>query len=108
MVDSFLLGATKVVTIHIKGAPSAQAAKTVANSIAQSSLVKTAVFGQDANWGRVLAAVGYLPSSFSFFLFFSILLSYYNLHLLSSVDTVVWMLSQRRYHCGLRKERAIN
>jgi len=52
-------GATKLVTIHIKGAPSAEAAKTVANSIAKSSLVKTAIFGQDANWGRVLAAVGY-------------------------------------------------
>jgi glutamate N-acetyltransferase/amino-acid N-acetyltransferase len=52
-------GATKVVTVHIKGAPSVQAAKTVANSITKSSLVKTAIFGQDANWGRVLAAVGY-------------------------------------------------
>lgn len=52
-------GATKLVTIRIKGAQSSQAAKTVANSIARSSLVKTAIFGQDANWGRVLAAVGY-------------------------------------------------
>lgn len=49
-----------MVTIHIKAAPSESAAKTVANSIAKSSLVKTAIFGQDANWGRVLAAVGYL------------------------------------------------
>jgi len=52
-------GATKLVTIRVKGAPNTQAAKTVANSIARSSLVKTAIFGQDANWGRVLAAVGY-------------------------------------------------
>lgn len=52
-------GATKLVAVKVKGAPSAEAAKTVANSIAKSSLVKTALFGQDANWGRVLAAVGY-------------------------------------------------
>jgi len=52
-------GATKLVTIHIKGAASKESAKTVANSIAKSSLVKTAMYGQDANWGRVLAAVGY-------------------------------------------------
>lgn len=53
-----MIGATKVVTIKIKGAPSAKDAKTVATSISKSSLVKTAIFGQDANWGRVLAAVG--------------------------------------------------
>eukprot|EP01110_Echinostelium_bisporum_P003337 TRINITY_DN18135_c0_g1_i1.p1 TRINITY_DN18135_c0_g1~~TRINITY_DN18135_c0_g1_i1.p1 ORF type:complete len:244 (+),score=70.33 TRINITY_DN18135_c0_g1_i1:277-1008(+) len=52
-------GATKLVSVVVKGAKTAEAAKTVANSIATSSLVKTAIFGQDANWGRVLAAVGY-------------------------------------------------
>lgn len=57
--NNLFVGATKVVTIHIKGAATAAEAKTVANSISQSSLVKTAIFGQDANWGRVLAAVGY-------------------------------------------------
>ncbi|KAF9303694.1 hypothetical protein BGZ74_003250, partial [Mortierella antarctica] len=41
------------------GAPTFEAAKTVASTIATSSLVKTALYGQDANWGRILCAVGY-------------------------------------------------
>jgi glutamate N-acetyltransferase / amino-acid N-acetyltransferase len=52
-------GATKFVTITVKGAVSDQQAKTAAMSVANSSLVKTAFFGQDANWGRIFAAVGY-------------------------------------------------
>jgi glutamate N-acetyltransferase/amino-acid N-acetyltransferase len=52
-------GATKFVAITVKGAVSDQQAKTAAMSVANSSLVKTAFFGQDANWGRIFAAVGY-------------------------------------------------
>ncbi|CAG8438408.1 14012_t:CDS:10 [Ambispora leptoticha] len=52
-------GATKFVTIHVKGAQSFNDAKQVASTIATSALVKTALFGQDANWGRILCAVGY-------------------------------------------------
>ena len=52
-------GATKFVTIHVSGAESWAAAKQVAKSIATSSLVKTAIYGQDANWGRVICAAGY-------------------------------------------------
>ena len=52
-------GATKVVRIHVQGATDNVAAKTVARSIATSSLVKTAFFGADANWGRIIAAAGY-------------------------------------------------
>lgn len=52
-------GATKFVTIHVRGAPSAGEAKQVAMAVARSPLVKTALHGEDANWGRVLAAVGY-------------------------------------------------
>lgn len=52
-------GATKFVTIHVTGAPTAGEAKQVATSVARSSLVKTALHGEDANWGRVLAAIGY-------------------------------------------------
>jgi glutamate N-acetyltransferase/amino-acid N-acetyltransferase len=52
-------GATKFVTITVKGAVSKIEAKMAAMAIANSSLVKTAFFGQDANWGRILAAVGY-------------------------------------------------
>jgi len=52
-------GATKFVEITVKGAPSFADARQVAMSVANSNLVKTALFGQDPNWGRVLAAVGY-------------------------------------------------
>jgi glutamate N-acetyltransferase/amino-acid N-acetyltransferase len=52
-------GATKFVTIHVSGAESWTAAKQVAKSIATSTLVKTAIYGQDANWGRVICAAGY-------------------------------------------------
>ncbi len=52
-------GATKVVRIHVTGATDEQAARTAARTVATSSLVKTAFFGEDANWGRIIAAVGY-------------------------------------------------
>lgn len=51
-------GVTKVVKITVAGAPSSQAARRVADVIATSSLVKTALFGADANWGRIMAAIG--------------------------------------------------
>jgi glutamate N-acetyltransferase/amino-acid N-acetyltransferase len=52
-------GATKFVTIRVNGAKDNADAKRAAMAIANSSLVKTAFFGQDANWGRIFAAVGY-------------------------------------------------
>jgi glutamate N-acetyltransferase/amino-acid N-acetyltransferase len=52
-------GATKLVEIKVVGASSEEAARTAARSVATSSLVKTAFFGEDANWGRIIAAVGY-------------------------------------------------
>ena len=52
-------GATKFVEIRLSGARDDADAKRVAMAIANSSLVKTAFFGQDANWGRIFAAVGY-------------------------------------------------
>jgi len=51
-------GAGKFVTVRVAGAESAAAAKRVAFSIANSPLVKTAIAGNDANWGRVVMAVG--------------------------------------------------
>jgi glutamate N-acetyltransferase/amino-acid N-acetyltransferase len=51
-------GATKFVTVRVEGADSDQAAKRIALSIANSPLVKTAVAGEDANWGRIVMAVG--------------------------------------------------
>lgn len=52
-------GATKFVEIKVSGAMNNADAKLAAMAIANSSLVKTAFFGQDANWGRIFAAVGY-------------------------------------------------
>ncbi len=52
-------GATKFVTIKVKDALTFQDAKRVASTIATSSLVKCALYGQDANWGRILCATGY-------------------------------------------------
>jgi glutamate N-acetyltransferase/amino-acid N-acetyltransferase len=51
-------GATHLVEIEVHGAPSDAAAKKVAETIALSSLVKTAIAGADPNWGRILAAAG--------------------------------------------------
>ncbi len=52
-------GATKMVQIKVVGAKDADDARTAARAVATSSLVKTAFFGEDANWGRIIAAVGY-------------------------------------------------
>ncbi len=51
-------GATKFVTLHVTGAASESDARAVAQTIATSPLVKTAFYGADANWGRILAAAG--------------------------------------------------
>ena len=52
-------GATKFVTVTVKGARNAADAARAARAVAKSPLVKTSWFGKDPNWGRVLAAVGY-------------------------------------------------
>ena len=52
-------GATKLLECRVDGAADEAAAKTVAKSVICSSLVKAAMFGADANWGRVLCAIGY-------------------------------------------------
>ncbi|MFL4972435.1 MAG: bifunctional glutamate N-acetyltransferase/amino-acid acetyltransferase ArgJ [Microvirga sp.] len=51
-------GARKFVTVDVEGATSARSARRIALSIANSPLVKTAIAGEDANWGRVVMAVG--------------------------------------------------
>ena len=51
-------GATKLVEIRVTGAPSDPDARSVAKTIAESPLVKTALFGNDPNWGRLMAAAG--------------------------------------------------
>ncbi len=59
-------GATKFIEVHIKSAHSKEDAKKMCKAIINSSLVKTAFFGEDANWGRLVAAMGYAGVKFDF------------------------------------------
>ncbi|OCS88316.1 bifunctional glutamate N-acetyltransferase/amino-acid acetyltransferase ArgJ [Caryophanon tenue] len=52
-------GATKLIEVEVKGAVNDEEARKIAKTVVGSPLVKTAVFGCDANWGRIIAAVGY-------------------------------------------------
>ena len=52
-------GATKLIEAHVRGAKTENDARIAAKTIVRSPLVKSAVFGKDPNWGRVVAAVGY-------------------------------------------------
>jgi glutamate N-acetyltransferase/amino-acid N-acetyltransferase len=52
-------GVTKFVEIHVKGAATYQDARKAAEAVANSKLLKCAWYGEDANWGRIMAAVGY-------------------------------------------------
>ena len=54
-------GATKFIHIRVSNAPTYSSAKQIASTIARSPLVKTALYGKDANWGRILCAIGYTP-----------------------------------------------
>jgi glutamate N-acetyltransferase/amino-acid N-acetyltransferase len=51
-------GATKALTVHVSGAANEEQARTVARAIINSNLVKTALFGEDPNWGRIVSAAG--------------------------------------------------
>lgn len=57
-------GATKLVEVRVLGARSERDARLAVKAIAGSSLVKTAVYGEDANWGRILCAAGYSGAEF--------------------------------------------
>ena len=52
-------GATKLIEVEVRNAPTFADAREVAMAVANSNLVKTAVFGEDANWGRIICAAGY-------------------------------------------------
>lgn len=57
-------GATKLINIRVSGAVTKEQARIIARSVAASNLVKTAVYGADANWGRILCAAGYSGATF--------------------------------------------
>lgn len=56
-------GATKFVTVRVRNSPDYDSARLIASTIATSPLVKTALYGGDANWGRILCAIGYTPGT---------------------------------------------
>lgn len=57
-------GANHLIEVQVENAPDEATAKTIARAITASNLIKTAVFGEDANWGRILAAAGYCGAEF--------------------------------------------
>lgn len=58
-------GATKLIEAHVVNAPTKETARLISRSIIHSSLLKAAIYGQDANWGRILCAIGYTDADFS-------------------------------------------
>ena len=57
-------GATRLIEVRVKNATDQKNARLIARSITGSNLTKAAVFGEDANWGRILAAAGYSGATF--------------------------------------------
>lgn len=57
-------GASRLLTVTVKGARTEEQAEILARSVVSSSLFKAAIFGADANWGRVLCALGYADTEF--------------------------------------------
>ena len=58
-------GATKLIEVNVRHAKDEHSGRMIAKSVVGSSLVKTAIFGQDPNWGRILAAIGYAGADVS-------------------------------------------
>ena len=73
-------GATKLLECTVSGAPDLDTAITVAKSVIRSPLFKCAMFGEDANWGRVLCAIGYAEAEFD--------ITKVDVDLVSSVGTI--------------------
>ncbi|MEE0772284.1 MAG: bifunctional glutamate N-acetyltransferase/amino-acid acetyltransferase ArgJ [Anaerovoracaceae bacterium] len=57
-------GATKLIECNVKGAADEKQARNISKTVISSDLFKAAMFGEDANWGRVLCAIGYTPGDF--------------------------------------------
>jgi glutamate N-acetyltransferase/amino-acid N-acetyltransferase len=58
-------GASKLIECNVSGASTVEIARTISKSVISSDLFKAAIFGEDANWGRVLCAIGYAPGDFT-------------------------------------------
>ena len=58
-------GASKLIVCNVNGASDKEAARKVSKTVVSSNLLKAAIFGEDANWGRILCAIGYTPADFT-------------------------------------------
>ncbi|MGB9857664.1 MAG: bifunctional glutamate N-acetyltransferase/amino-acid acetyltransferase ArgJ [Dictyoglomaceae bacterium] len=58
-------GATKLIEVKVINAPNKDTAKILARSVISSNLVKSAIYGEDANWGRIMCALGYADCDFN-------------------------------------------
>lgn len=90
-------GASKLLVCEVTGAPSLEVARAVSKSVVTSDLFKTAMFGQDANWGRILCAIGYTPGDFD--------VSRVNVTLKSAAGEV-WVCENAAYHPYSEEEAA--
>jgi len=82
-------GATKLLTCHVNNAATIKDAKVVAKSVITSSLFKAAMFGKDANWGRILCAIGYSEANYN--------LDQIEVHIASQVGDICVCLNGRGY-----------
>ena len=90
-------GASKLLVCEVTGAPSLEVARAVSKSVVTSDLLKAAMFGQDANWGRILCAIGYTPGDFD--------VSRVNVTLKSAAGEV-WVCENAAYHPYSEEEAA--
>ena len=90
-------GASKLLVCEVTGAPSLEVARAVSKSVVTSDLLKAAMFGQDANWGRILCAIGYTPGDFD--------VSRINVTLKSAAGEV-WVCENAAYHPYSEEEAA--
>src|SRR3954470_11766508 len=75
-------GASHLITIHVEGTRSDADARIIAKTVAESALVKTAIFGADPNWGRFVSAAGYAGVAFE------------------ETDLSLWLGDLPLYHAG--------
>ena len=57
-------GATKLIEVTVDKMPNEKSARMIAKTVVGSNLVKSAIYGEDPNWGRIFAAIGYTQSNF--------------------------------------------
>lgn len=90
-------GASKTVVCKVQGAPDKQTARLISMSVISSNLLKAAMFGEDANWGRILCAIGYTDAEFD--------ISPIDVSLQSRAGSV-WVCEKAAHHAFSEEEAA--